>query len=181
MAPELSEASVNLETFLGGLHVEILDEPYTYIGSIQRLVSEPSPDAVKGVHTENFVLNNIALLQRNASGLMFLDHVVSRNADLISELSTTADASLAIYIGGNEVPLTRDTVIPVVGLQYNEIAVRMIFNENPPPEWSLSYACTNLTAEKRQELQRATAIVAPTFKCASGCLLVSNSVPPREE
>jgi len=130
------------------------------------------------MHTENFVLNNTALLKRNASGLVFVDHVVSRNADLISELSTTADASLAVCIGGNEVALTRETLIPVVGLQYNEIAVRMTFNENPPPEWTLSYACTNLTSEKCRELQKATAIVAPTFKCASGCLLVSNLVPP---
>ena len=129
--------------------------------------------------TENFVLNNVALLRRNTSGFMFVDHVVSRNADLISELSTTADASLAIYIGGNEVPLTRETLIPVVGLQYNEIAVRITFNEKPPPEWTLSYACTDLARKKRQELQRATAIVAPTFKCASGCLLVSSLVPPR--
>lgn len=172
MAPELSEASVNLETFLGGLQVEVLDD-YTYLGSIQRLITEPSPDAVKGMHTENFVLNNVALLQRNASGLMFVDHVVSRNADIISEFSTTADASLAVYIGGNEVALTRETLIPVVGLPYNEIAVRVIFNENPPPDWSLTYACTNLTTNKRRELERATAIVAPTFKCASGCLLVS--------
>ena len=171
MAPELSDASVNLETFLGGLQVEVLDD-YTYLGSIQRLITEPSPDAVKGMHTENFVLNNVALLQRNASGLMFVDHVVSRNADIISEFSTTADASLAVYIGGNEVALTRETLIPVVGLPYNEIAVRVIFNEIPPPDWSLTYACTNLTTNKRRELERATAIVAPTFKCASGCLLV---------
>ena len=172
MAPKLSEALVNLETFLGGLQVEVLDEPYTYLGAMQRLVSEPRPDAVKSMHAENFVLNNIALLQRNASGLMFVDHVVSRNADLISELSTTADASLEVYIGGNEVALTRKTIIPVVGLPYNEIAVRMIFKENPPPEWSLSYACSGLTPNKRQELLRATVIVAPTFKCASGCLLL---------
>ena len=172
MAPKLSEALVNLETFLGGLQVEVLDEPYTYLGAMQRLVSEPRPDAVKSMHAENFVLNNIALLQRNASGLMFVDHVVSRNADLISELSTTADASLAVYIGGNEVPLTRKTLIPVVGLQYNEIVARVTFNENPPPEWSLSYECTALATKKRQELQRATVIVAPTFRCTSGCLLV---------
>ncbi len=180
MAPVLSEASLNLETFLGELQVEVLDEPYTYLGSIQRLVSEPRPDAVKGMHTENFILNNIALLKRNASGLMFVDHVVSRHTDLISELSTTADASLAVCIGGNEVALTRDTLIPVVGLQYNEIVVRMTFNDNPPPEWTLSYACTDFTSEKRLELQTATAIVAPTFQCASGCILVSNLVPPHE-
>jgi hypothetical protein len=179
MALQLSEALLNLETFLGGLQVEVLDEPFTYLGSLQRLISDSSPDAVKGMHTENFVLNNIALLKRDASGLMFVDHVVSRNEDLISELSTTADASLAVYIGGNEVALTRKTLIPVVGLQYNEIAVRMTFNENPPPEWTLSYACTNLTSEKRLVLQKATVIVAPTFSCASGCLLVSNLAPPR--
>ena len=172
MAPKLSEALVNVETFLGGLQVEVLDEPYTYLGAMQRLVSEPQPDAVKSMHTENFVLNNIALLQRNASGLMFADHVVSRHADLISNLSTTADVSLAVYIGGNEAPLTRKTLIPVVGLQYNEIVVRMTFNENPAPEWFLSYECTNLSTKKRQELQRATVIVAPTFRCASGGLLV---------
>jgi len=175
MAPELPEAFVNLETFFGGLQVEVLDEPYTIIGSIKKLISESSPDAVKGMHTENFILNNFALLQRDASGLVYVDHVVSRSADIISELSTTADASLAVYIGGNEVALTKKTIIPVVGLPYNEIVMRMIFNENPPPEWSLSYACSALTQNKRQELLRATVIIAPTFKCASGCLLVSTA------
>ena len=35
--------------------------------------------------------------------------------------------------------------------------------------------------KKRQELHRATAIVAPTFKCTSGCLLVSSLAPSHED
>lgn len=119
--------------------------------------------------TRQFKTHNHAFFEKDNKGNRFLDFVIDRRYDAITDLVTSGCSALEVLVDSNAKTISNsnDIVLLPMCCQYSEFRVRLKFPKEIPKEFSFSYTGYILPQDVREDFMTKD-IRTPTHRYVDG-------------